>query len=96
MKQKLTKEQRLKRDEFNRRLRNSFIVLTLLPVISDHMDEMLEELPVGDIPEGTPELLDKFRELDEKFIGQEWGVMDQQISIQREFRKWIGRNFVNT
>jgi hypothetical protein len=94
MSQKLTKEQRLKRDEFNRKLRNSFIVITLLPVIADHLEDMLEELPVEDIPQGTLELLEKFRTLDEKFIGKEWSVMDDQVKIQREFRYWIGRNFV--
>ena len=93
MNQKLTKEQRIKRDEFNRKLRNSFIVLTLLPVIADYIEDILEELPAEDIPLGTRELLEQFRILDEKFIGQEWSVMDQQIAIQREFRKWIGRNF---
>lgn len=94
MNQKLTKEQRIKRDEFNRKLRNSFIVLTLLPVIADHLEDMLEELPIEDIPESTRELLEKFRNFDEKFIGQEWSVMDDQVKIQREFRIWIGRNFV--
>ena len=94
MNQKLTKEQRIKRDEFNRKLRNSFIVLTLLPVIADHLEDMLEELPIEDIPQGTLELLDKFRNFDEKFIGKEWSVMDDQVKIQREFRRWIGRNFV--
>lgn len=94
MNQKLTKEQRIKRDEFNRKLRNSFIVLTLLPVIADHLEDMLDELPTEDIPQGTRELLEKFRNFDEKFIGQEWSVMDDQVKIQREFRKWIGRNFV--
>lgn len=94
MKEKLNKEQRIRRDEFNRKLRNSFIVLTLLPVIADHLEDMLEELPTDDIPQGTRELLDKFRTFDEKFIGQEWSVMDDQVKIQREFRKWIGRNFV--
>lgn len=91
---KLTKEQRVKRDEIRRKLRNSLIVLALLPVIADYMDDMLDELPIDKIPEKTRDLLQDFRNLDEKFTEQEWDVLDQQIAIQMEFRRWIARNFL--
>jgi hypothetical protein len=76
-------------------LRNSFIVLTLLPVIADHMEDMLPELPNGSkLYLVTENLINIFRENDEAFINNDLKVLDQQVRIQTAFRKWIGNNFI--
>jgi hypothetical protein len=91
----MTKQEKQAHRKQLQQLRNSFIALTLLPVIADHMEDMLPELPNGSkLHEETENLITLFRENDEAFINNDVKVLDQQVRIQTAFRKWIGNNFV--
>jgi hypothetical protein len=91
----MTKQEKQAHRKQLQQLRNSFIALTLLPVIADHMEDMLPELPNGSkLYKEAERLIQLFRENDEAFINNDVKVLDQQVRIQTAFRKWIGNNFV--
>jgi hypothetical protein len=91
----MTKQEKESHRKQLQQLRNSFIALTLLPVIADHMEDMLPELPNGSkLQIETEKLLKLFRDNDEAFINNDLKVLDQQVRIQTAFRKWIGNNFI--
>lgn len=80
--------------ENSQRIRNSFIVYALMPVLADHMEDLLPDLPnARKMKRRTDNFMKFIRQNDLLFIGKDFGAFDQQIQIQRNFRKWIAQNF---
>lgn len=80
--EKITKEQEAK----------LLIVVALLPVIAD----FIEDIPLYQKTKKNANMfIDEVRKIDDLILkGTTMDVIDQQITLQREFRNWIKENFL--
>lgn len=80
--EKITKEQEAK----------LLVVVSLLPVIAD----FIEDIPLYQKTKKNANMfIDEVRKIDDLILkGTTMDVIDQQITLQREFRNWIKENFL--
>jgi hypothetical protein len=80
--EQLTKEQEAK----------LLVVVALLPVIAD----FIEDIPLYQKTKKNANMfIDEVRKIDDIILkGANIDVIDQQITLQREFRVWIKENFL--